>query len=82
MPYQYHLTSNKIENYFGTMVFKMEVDAYVNRRSVLKENIQKAYYLMLRKCTEMLKPNSSVSRGGARHLTNLMSSELSRSSRP
>ena len=31
------------------------VDAYVNRYSILDENIQKAYSLMLGQCTELLK---------------------------
>ena len=37
------------------MILTKKVDAYVKRDSILDENIQKAYSLMLGKCTELLK---------------------------
>jgi hypothetical protein len=36
------------------LIFKGEVDSYIKRRSVLKDNIQKAYSLVLGQCTELL----------------------------
>ena len=37
------------------MILTKKVDAYVKRDSILDENIQKAYSLMLGQCTELLK---------------------------
>ena len=37
------------------MILTKKVDAYVKRDSILEENIQKAYSLMLGQCTELLK---------------------------
>ena len=37
------------------MVFKVEVDSYVKCESMLKNNIQKAYYPVLGQCNELLK---------------------------
>lgn len=42
-------------NNFDTMMFKMEVNVYVKQKSMLKENMQKSYALMLGQCTELLK---------------------------
>ena len=39
---------------FDTIMFKMEVDAYVKRMSMFEENIQKAYYLVLGKWNGIL----------------------------
>ena len=36
------------------MVFNMEVDAYVKRKSVLEEKIQKAYSLVLDQYTKIM----------------------------
>ena len=37
------------------MILTKKVDAYVKRDSILDENIQKVYSLMLGQCTELLK---------------------------
>ena len=37
------------------MILTKKVDAYIKRDSILDENIQKAYSLMLGQCTELLK---------------------------
>ena len=42
-------------NNFYTMEFKMEVDVYVKCKFVLEDNIKKAYYLVLGKCTKLIK---------------------------
>ena len=36
------------------MIFKGEIDAYIKRKSVLEDNIQKAYLLVLGQCTNLL----------------------------
>ena len=45
------------------MVFKMEVDSYVKRKSMLEENIQQAYSLVLGKCIGLLKRKLKKSMG-------------------
>ena len=44
-------TNDEVEK----MILTKKVDAYVKRDSILDENIQKAYSLMLGQCTELLK---------------------------
>ena len=44
-------TNDEVEK----MILKKKVNAYVKRDSILDENIQKTYSLMLGKCTELLK---------------------------
>ena len=44
-------TNDEVER----MILTKKVDAYVKRDSILDENIQKAYSLMLGQCTELLK---------------------------
>ena len=44
-------TTDEVER----MILTKKVDAYVKRDSILDKNIQKAYSLMLGKCTELLK---------------------------
>ena len=46
-------TTDEVER----MILTKEVDAYVKRDSILDENIQKAYSLMLGQCTDLLKSN-------------------------
>ena len=36
------------------MIFKGEVDAYIKRRAILDDNVQKAYSLILGQCTDLL----------------------------
>ena len=36
------------------MIFKGEIDSYIKRRSILDDNIQKAYSLILGQCTDLL----------------------------
>ena len=36
------------------MIFKGEIDAFIKRRSILSDNIQKAYSLILGQCTDLL----------------------------
>ena len=45
------------------MVFKIEVYAYVKRKCMLKENIQKEYSLLLEQFTEFLKRKLKQSKG-------------------
>jgi hypothetical protein len=36
------------------MIFKGEIDAYIKRKTMLEDNIQKAYSLVLGQCTDLL----------------------------
>ena len=51
------------------MVFKMVVDAYVKLKSILKDNIQKLYYLVLVQLTETIKRNLKHSKGWSKAST-------------
>ena len=51
MPLDPSGTNDEVER----TILTKKVDAYVKRDSVLDENIQKAYSLMLGQCTEILK---------------------------
>ena len=42
-------------NGFDTIVLKTEVDAYLKHKSILKDNINKEYYIVLGQCTELQK---------------------------
>ena len=56
-------TTTTTSNDFDTMVFNVEVDAYVKRKSMLEENTQKTYSLVLVQCTELLKRKINQSKG-------------------
>ena len=49
------LASSGTNDEVKRMILTKKVDAYVKRDSILDENIQKAYSLMLGQCTELLK---------------------------
>ena len=51
MPLDPSGTTDEIES----MIYTKKVDAYVKRDSILDDNTQKAYSLMLGQCTELLK---------------------------
>ena len=36
------------------MIFKSKIDAFIKRKGILNDNIQKAYSLVLRQCTDLL----------------------------
>jgi hypothetical protein len=42
------------EEEVARMIFKGEVDAYIKRKGILYENVQKAYSLVLGQCTDLL----------------------------
>ena len=42
-------------NDIDTMLFNIEVDVYVKLKSIVEDNIQKAYSLVLVQCTELPK---------------------------
>ena len=54
----------------------MEVAWYNTLKSMLEENIQNTFSLVLGKCNEFLKRNSSRAKGGAKHLQNFMSPDI------
>ena len=60
-------------NSFDTMFFKIEVDAYVKCKYMIKQKIHKAYSLVLGKCTKLLKINSSLTQVEVKHPHHLMS---------
>ena len=45
------------------MLFNMELYVYMKSKSMLKYNIQKAYYLVLAQCIELLKIKPNHSKG-------------------
>ena len=51
MPLAPSVTTDEVER----MILTKKVDAYIKRDSILNDNIQKAYSLMLGQCTELLK---------------------------
>ena len=42
------------EETVASMIFKGELESYVKRKSILQDNLQKAYALVLGQCTELL----------------------------
>ena len=56
-------TTGITENDFYTIVFKMELDTYMKRKSMLKENTQKTYYMVLGQCNDLIKIKLNQSKG-------------------
>ena len=62
-------TITTTENYFDTMVFKIEVDTDLKRKSILKDNIHNSYCLILVRCTEVLKIKIKWRKGWSKAFT-------------